>query len=107
MRFLNEFPFGLLHLIQNEAHTQNLKSDYGAPATSDFRSWSPQQQQRAPLSLAGPVFDTRGSRAAIRQPQSTVAPDDIVDSNQSAEAFREQSPARAAQNLTVQALRTK
>jgi hypothetical protein len=55
MGLLADLPDDFLNLIRNAAQSRNPKIDFGADDANDLPSWVPQgQQQRPPLSLAGP-----------------------------------------------------
>jgi hypothetical protein len=55
MGLLDDLPDSLLKLIRTAAQNRSQNADVGADNAIDLPSWVPQrQQQRLPLSLAGP-----------------------------------------------------
>jgi hypothetical protein len=92
MGLLDDFPYGLLNQIRNGTQSQITNGNFSAGDANGFPSRVPQQQQRLPLSFAGPDLTT-----------------DITASSpgRSADFLRAQPPAPPASNLTVQALRRK
>jgi RHS repeat-associated protein len=94
MGLLDDLPNGMLQLIRSGAQNWKPNVDLRAGDTTDPTSWVPQQQQRPPLSLAGP-----GLPAGIDAPPPRPS--------RPADGLRLQTPAPTTQNLTTRALRMK
>jgi hypothetical protein len=118
MGLLNDFPDDLLRLIRNAAQNSNPNANSGAGDANDLPSWVPRQQQRLPLSFAGPVLTPDITASSPSRPGTTVPQPGPADAsavtdlswlpvNWSADPRRAQPPAPPTQNLTTQALRMK
>jgi hypothetical protein len=95
MGLLDDLPDSLLKLMRTAAQNRNPNVDLGADNAFDLPSWVPQrQQQRPPLSLAGPDL-------AVDIPAGSPS------RGWSADLRRAQPPAPTVENLTVRALRMK
>jgi hypothetical protein len=114
----NNFPDDLLELIRNAAQNRSHSANSGAGGADSLPSWVPRQQQRLPLSFAGPILtpDINASPssppgAAFPLPGSADASADAglswLRGDGSADPLRARPPAPPAQNLTAQALRMK
>jgi hypothetical protein len=114
----NNFPDDLLELIRNAAQNRSQSANSGAGSANDLPSWVPRQQQRLPLSFAGPIL-TPDINASPSSPPRAVFPlpgpaDASADAglswlrgDRSADPLRARPPAPPAPNLTVHALRMK
>jgi hypothetical protein len=118
MGLLNDYSDDLLRLIRNAAQNRNPNANFGAGDANDLPPWAPRQQQRLPLSFAGPglaadvtASSPSGPRATFQLPDPTdaSAASDLswLRRDRSADPQRPQPPAPTAQNLTAQALQTK
>jgi hypothetical protein len=92
MGLLDDFPYGFLNQIRNAAQSRIPNGNFGADDASGFPSRVPQQQQRLPLSIAGPDLTPNIPATSPGRP---------------ADFLRAQPPDPPAPNLTVQALRMK
>jgi hypothetical protein len=92
MGLLDNLPYGLLNQIRNAAQNRIPNGDFNADDANGFPSRVPPQQQRLPLSFAGPVLTADTTAASP---------------GRSADFLRAQPPAPPAPNLTVRALRMK
>jgi hypothetical protein len=118
MGLLNDFPDDLLELIRNAAQNRSPSANSGAGSANDLPSWVPRQQQRLPLSFAGPVL-TADINASSPSPPGAAFPlpgpaDASADTGLSwlrgdrrTDPLRARPPAPPAQDLTTQALRMK
>jgi hypothetical protein len=92
MGLLDDLPYGLLNQIWNGTQSRTPNGNFSANEANGLPSRVLPQQQRLPLSFAGP--DLTGDITA-------------ASPGWSADFLRAQPPAPPAQNLTVQALRMK
>jgi hypothetical protein len=112
----NNFPDDLLELIRNAAQNRSQSANSGAGSANDLPSWVPRQQQRLPLSFAGPVLTpdiNASSPSPPRAPFALPGPADAdtglswLRGDRSNDPPRARPPTPPAQNLTAQALRMK
>jgi hypothetical protein len=112
----NTFPDDFLELIRNAAQNRSQSANSGAGSANDLPSWVPRQQQRLPLSFAGPVLTpdiNASSSGPPRAPFALASPADAdtglswLRGDRSTDPLRARPPTPPAQNLTAQALRMK
>jgi hypothetical protein len=113
----NNFPDDLLELIRNAVQNPSQSANSGAGSPNDLPSWVPRQQQRLPLSFAGPVLTPDINASSPSPPRPAFLPDPADASantglswlrgDRFTDPLRAQPPAPPAQNLTAQALRMK
>jgi hypothetical protein len=116
MGLLDDLPYGLLNLIRNGTQSRTPNGDFSADDANGFPSRVPQQQQRLPLSFAGPDLTADITAASPSRPNSAflsprpnngpAATDPSwLLGDRPADARRVQPPTQTAQNLTAQVLR--
>jgi hypothetical protein len=117
MGLLNDSPYGLLGLLRNGVQDRLSNADSSSDDASDLASWARRQQQRLPLSLAGPslIADLSqsppsrfGSVGPLPSPADAPAAPKLswLPRDRYADTPRPR-PMPTAQNLTAQALRMK
>jgi hypothetical protein len=114
----NNFPDDLLELIRNAAQGRSQSANSGAGSANNLPSWVPRQQQRLPLSFAGPGLTANVTASSPSQPGAGFSRPSPTDGSAASDLswlprdWSGFSPATAtagadSADLTAQALRMK
>jgi hypothetical protein len=118
MGLLNDSPYGLLGLLRSGAQYWSPNPDPGAGDANDLPPWARRQQQRLPLSFAGPGLIADNTTSPPNQPGSTISPASPAEApaapsaswlpgNRSVNLTGTQPAMPTSPNLTARVLRSK